>query len=171
MYYIQCSVKSLLLTQFLLMQVYGTLDHCFIITHSIHSLQIHFSVIFLKKAPRTDPCHIWCTYMLCPFSGCEKNRWQCSWLEDFAEQCLRWRTSSHKRFFAPALGLPTNPGVGRSWLFPAFSIKFLTRRSLKSQCIYLASHEDNSIQLLSTVRSRRWKNNFVVHLKVHQLIK
>jgi hypothetical protein len=28
----------------------------------------------------------------------------------------------------------------------------------------------NSIQLLSTVRSRRWKNNYVVHLKVCQII-
>jgi hypothetical protein len=36
---------------------------------------------------------------------------------------------------------------------------------------YLVPHEDNSIQLLSTVRTKKWKNNFVVHLKVCQLIK
>ena len=42
----------------------------------------------------------------------------------------------------------------RSW------IKFLTRKSLKSQCIYFAPQEDKRIQLLSTVRSTRWKNNF-----------
>jgi len=35
---------------------------------------------------------------------------------------------------------------------------------------YLAPHEDNSIKLLSTVGSRRWENNFVVHLKVRRLI-
>ena len=40
----------------------------------------------------------------------------------------------------------------------------------KSQWVYLAPHEDNSIQMLSTVRSRRWKNNFVVHLKVRRII-
>jgi hypothetical protein len=56
--------------------------------------------------------------------------------------------------------------VGQSCLLSTSSIKFLTTRSLKSQ-IYLAPHEDN--RLLSTVRSRKWKNNFMVHLKLHQL--
>ena len=92
------------------------------------------------------------------------------WVEDFAGQCLLWRLVSRKTFVAAELGLPTNLGMGRSWLFAASSIKFLTRRSLKSWWVCLAPHEDNSIQLLSTVRSRRWKNNFVVHLKVRQLI-
>ena len=55
--------------------------------------------------------------------------------------------------------------------FLAFSIKFLTWRSLKSRWVYLAPHEDVRIQLLSTVRSRRRKNNFMVHLKLCQLIK
>ena len=36
-----------------------------------------------------------------------------------------------------------------SWLFTASSIKFLTRRGLKSWWVYLAQYEDNSIQLLS----------------------
>ena len=61
-------------------------------------------------------------------------------------------------------------GVGRSWLFPASSIKFLTRRSPKSRWVYWAPHEDNRIQMLSTVRSRRWKNSFVVHLTLRRLI-
>ena len=53
---------------------------------------------------------------------------------------VRW-LSSHKIFFAPALGIPTNLRVGRSWLFPASSMKFLTRRSLKSWWVYfLPSH-------------------------------
>jgi hypothetical protein len=59
--------------------------------------------------------------------------------------------------------------VGQSWLLSTSSIKFLTTRSLKSH-IYLAPREGNRIQLLSTVRSRRWKNTFMVHLKLHQLI-
>jgi hypothetical protein len=50
----------------------------------------------------------------------------------------------------------------------ASSIKFLTRSSLKSRWVNWAPHEDNRIQLLSTVRSRRWKNNFVVHLKLRR---
>jgi hypothetical protein len=35
-----------------------------------------------------------------------------------------------------AHGLPTKLGVGQTWPFPASSIKFLTRRSLKSQWVY-----------------------------------
>jgi len=49
------------------------------------------------------------------------------------------------------------------------SVKFLTTKSLKSQ-LHLPPLENNRIQLLSSVRSRRWKNNFMVHLKLHQLI-
>src|SRR5215468_8159160 len=79
-------------------------------------------------------------------------------------------TLESQKSFAPERELPTNLGVGQSCLFPASSIKFLTRRSLKSRWVCLAPHEDNSIQLLSTVRSRRWKNNFVVHLNVCRII-
>ena len=93
----------------------------------------------------------------------EAHRWQRICVDYFAGYCLLWWLSSRKTFFAPTLGLTTNLGVRWSRLFLASSIKFLTRRSLKSLWVYLAPH-DNSIQLLSTVRSRRWKNNFMVHL-------
>ena len=62
----------------------------------------------------------------------EEHRWPRSLVNDFTGQCLLWRLLSLKTFFAIALGLPTNLGMGWSWLFPASSIKFLTRRSLKS---------------------------------------
>ena len=53
MHYMKCGVNSSLLTQFWLLQkVCGTLDHCFIMAHSIckegDTLQIYFCVIFLK---------------------------------------------------------------------------------------------------------------------------
>ena len=52
MHYIKYGVNSSLLTYFWLLQkVCGTLDHCFIMTHSIHNegdLQIYFAVIFFK---------------------------------------------------------------------------------------------------------------------------
>ena len=70
---------------------------------------------------------------------------------------------SRKTFFVPTLGLTISLGLGRSWLCSTSSINFLTRRNLKSLWVYLAPH-DNSIQLLSTFRSKRWKNNFMVHL-------
>ena len=51
MHYMKCGVNSSLLTQFWLLQkVCGTMNHCFIITHSIHkegdTIQIYFCVIF-----------------------------------------------------------------------------------------------------------------------------
>ena len=91
------------------------------------------------------------------------HRQQHTCVDDFAGQCLLW-TSSSKTFFAPTLGLTNNMRVGRSWLFAASSIWFLTRSSLKSLSVHLAPHADNSIQLLSAVRSRRWKYNFMFHL-------
>ena len=52
MHYIKCAVNNSLLTLFWLLQkVCGTLDPCFITTHSIHKegvLQIYFGVIFHK---------------------------------------------------------------------------------------------------------------------------
>jgi hypothetical protein len=68
--------------------------------------------------------------------------------------------SSRTTFVAFALGLRTNLGLEQSWLFPAFSVKFHTRSSLKSWWVYLAPHEDNGSQLLSTVRSRNLKKQF-----------
>jgi hypothetical protein len=72
-----------------------------------------------------------------------------SLVDDFTGQCWLWQLVSRTAFVAAALGLPTNLGVGQSWLFPASSIKFLTRRSLKSWWVYSAPHENNRIQLLS----------------------
>ena len=128
------------------------------------------------KAPRTSPCHTWRNYRRCPSFGRETNTDsnRVVWMILLASACYgNSRVAKHflrKTFFAPKLGLPTNLGAGWSWLFPASSIKLLSRRSLKSQWVYLAPHEDNSIQLLSTVRSVKWKNNFMVHLKVRRLI-
>ena len=99
----------------------------------------------------------------------DEHRQQWSWVYDFAGQCWLWQLLSHTTFVASALGLPTNGGGGQSWLFSPSSNKFLTR-SPTSQWVYLAPYEANSIQLLNPVRSRKWKNNFVVHLKVHRLI-
>jgi len=79
----------------------------------------------------------------------EKHRWQHSWVDDFSGQCWLWRLLMCTTFVAAALVPPTNVGLGQSWLFPASSIEFLTRRSLKSRWVYLALHEDKSIQLLN----------------------
>ena len=101
------------------------------------------------KAPRTGSHHIWHTYTLPFLSPREQHRRQHSWIDDFTGQCLLRRLLSRKAFFPPTIGLPTNLRVRQSWLFTASPIKFLTRRSLKSRWVYLAPHEDNSIQLLS----------------------
>jgi len=125
--------------------------------HSIHKegdfTNLLWGDIPRNKAPRTGPRHIWRTYMLPFLSPQEEHTWQRSWVDNFAGQCLLWRLSSHRTFFLPTLGLPTNLEVEQSWIFTASSIKFLTRRSLKSRWVYLAPHEDNSIQLLSTANN------------------
>ena len=150
------------------------MDHCFIMTHINHNegdLKIYFCVIFLETRHHAQAHITSGALIVCALSlATRRTHMAAKMTEDFAGQCLLRRLLSRKTFVAAELALPTNLGVGRSWLFPASSIKFLTRRSLKSPWVCLAPHEDNSIQLLSTVRSRRWKNNFVVHLKVRQLI-
>jgi hypothetical protein len=105
-HYIKCGINSSLLTSFWLLQVCGTLDHCFIMTHSIHNLgdlQIHFSVIFLKQSathiPTLPLTHLYTLPCLWPR---EQPRWQRSWVHDFAGQCLLWRLSSRKTFFEPS---------------------------------------------------------------------
>ena len=116
--------------------------------------------------PTSHLAHLYTVPFLWPR---DEHRQQRSLVDDFAGQCWLWRLLNHT-FVVAALGLPTKLGVGRSWLFPASSIKFLNRRSLKSQWVYLAPHEDNNIQLLSTVRSRRWKNNLVVEVIFRQIV-
>ena len=92
MHYIKCAVNSSLLTfLWLLQKVCGTMDPCFITTHSIHkegNLQIYFGVIFHKNnPPQTGPHHIWYIYTPC-LSLAARSTQQRIWVEDFARQCL-----------------------------------------------------------------------------------
>ena len=150
------------------------MGHCFIMTHRIHKegdLQIYFGVIFHKTRHHAQALSHLARLYTVPFLWPrEEHIRQPSWLDNFAGQFWLWRISSRTTFVAAAFDHPTNLRVGQSWPFPASSIKFLTRRILKSQWVYLAPPSDNSIQLLITLRSRRWKNNFMVHLKVRRLI-
>ena len=59
MHYIKCGVNSSFVTKFcLLQQVCGTLDHCFVMPHSIHKegdiFQIYFCVIFHETRHHTQ---------------------------------------------------------------------------------------------------------------------
>jgi hypothetical protein len=62
-----------------------------------------------------------------PFLWSREEGRQRSWVDGFVGQCLLWRLSIHKIFFAAALGLPISLGMGRSWLFPASSVTFLSK--------------------------------------------
>ena len=175
MHCIKC-LKSSLLTEFWLMQEFcGTYDYCFIMTHSIHNRgDLQFTLVWYsaKKGTTLGPLSHLARLCTVPYLWLrDKHRQQRSWVDDFTGQCWLWRLSSRTTFVAATLGLPSNLGVGRCWVFPASSVKFLTWRSLKSWWVYLPTHEDNSIQLLSSVISRRWRNSFVVHLKVRWPIK
>jgi len=96
-----------------------------------------FCEIPRNKAQSTGPHHIWRTYTLCALYGREENT-DCS-RDDLTilQGSACCDDSRVKTFSAATLGLPTNVGVGRSWLFPASSIKFLTRSSPISRCVYL----------------------------------
>ena len=109
-----------------------------------------------EQAHITSGAHINCSH-LWPW---DEHRQQQSLVDNFAGQCCLRQVSSPTTFVAATLGLPTNLQVEKSWLFPASSIKLLTRGSMKSRWVYLAPHEDKRIQLLSTVSSRRCKNRF-----------
>jgi len=141
-------------------KVCGTLDHCFITTHIIHNevdLQIYVYVIFLETRHHAQVHVTSGTLIDFAFFG-RKNTASTGDMWKISLACV-YHDDSRVAKHLLRLHLVFQPiWVGRSWLFPASSIKFLTSRSLKSRWVYLAPHEDNSIQLLSSVRSRRWKN-------------
>ena len=164
MHYIKCAVNSSLLTLFWLLQkVCGTLDPCFITTQYSHRgcfTNLLWCDIPQNNAPQTGPHHIWCIYTPCRFCGRDKH----SDSSAFGLILLASVCYGDSLFSWPTLGLTTNLVVGWSCVFSASSSNFLIRRNLKSLSVYLAPHADNSIQLLSAVRSRRWKFNFMVHI-------
>ena len=87
-------------------KVCGTLDHCFITTHSIHKecdiLQIYFCVIFHETR-----CHAQAhvpSGALCPFFGRENTD---SWV-DFAGHCLLRLLLPRLAAVVPLLLLPQN---------------------------------------------------------------
>ena len=161
-HYTKYGVNSSLLTHFWLLQkVCGTLDHCFITTHIFHNegdLQIYFGVIFLETRHHAQAHITSGAFIHCALSLATRRIWMAAefgWW--FRWPVLVMVTLELQNIFCTRTWSSNQFGVGWLWLFPASSIKFLTRRSLKSWWVYSAPHEDNSIHLLSTVRSRKWK--------------
>ena len=110
---------------------------------------------------------MWRTYTLCPLFGCcEKNtdRSGVGLTILLAGACCG--ESLVKTFSAAALGLQTSVGVGRFWLFPASSIKFLNRSSLVSWCVHLAPHEIIVTNCSVLFDRENLKSTFVLRLKV-----
>ena len=102
--------------------------------------------ILQNKAPHTGPHHIWHIYTLCCSYGHGKDTdGSRVWLMISLASACYGDSQVAKHLLCLNLVFQPIWGVGRSWLFPASSIKFLTRRSLKSWWVYLAPHEDNSI--------------------------
>jgi len=133
----------------LLQKVCGTLDHCFITTHSIHKegdFQIYFCDITRSKAPHTGPPHIWRTYTLCPLFGRKKNTDSSTVGLVISLASVCYGDLSRKNIFCARTWSSNQSGVGVILALSSF-LKFLARRSLKSRWVYLAPHEDNSIQL------------------------
>jgi len=122
-------------------------------TRSIHkegAVQIYFGVIFCKtrhyaRVHITSGALIHYTLSLAVRRT--QTAAQLGWW--FRWPVFVMATLELQNIFVPALGLPTNLRMGRSWLFPASSFKFLTKRSPKSWWVYLAPHEDDGIEPLS----------------------
>ena len=90
MHYIKYGVNSSLLTYFWLLQVYGSLDHCFLMTHIIHEgdLQIYFGVIFLETRHHTQAHITSGTLIHCALSlAARKTQMAVQFCSDFAGQC------------------------------------------------------------------------------------
>ena len=130
----------------MLHKVCGTLDHCFITTHSIHKagdiLQIYFCATF-RETRHHAQAHVTsgtliCT--LCPFFGREKNTegsavglrkcWQNIFLRPLLVFQPVWGWSDLGSFQHPQ----SNSSPEGAWNLGG---------------LYLTPHEDNSIQLLS----------------------
>ena len=152
-HYIKCGVISSLLTLFWLLQkVYGTFDHCFIMTHSFHKegdLQIYFGVIFPKirhhtQTRITSGTLIWCALSL----ASRKTQRAAHLVWRYRWPVFVMATLESQNIFCARTWSSNRSGGGTILAVSSF-LKFLTRRSLKSRWVYLAPHEDNIIQLLS----------------------
>ena len=167
MHYIKCTVNSSLLTLlWLLQKVCGTLDPCFITTHSIHRegvLQIHFGVIFHETMNHAQAHFTSDVFIHCPFLAARNTDSSAFvWMISLASVCY-----GDSIFSGPTLVLQPICGLGDlgSFQLPQSNS---SPEGASNLSVYLAPHADNSIQLLSTVRSRRWKCNFMVHLLLDQ---
>jgi hypothetical protein len=138
MCFIKCGANiTQLMWIWLLQMICGTLDHCLVTNHySECILHIFFGMILCETRHHAQ------THF--QFRARAKLTQQQSVLV-LAGQYLLVRLSSLAAFVEFALGLLTKQGVGQSWLLPAAWIKFLSRKSLKSRCVYFTPHEDNRI--------------------------
>ena len=108
----------------------------------------------------------------------EEHKWQRSWVDDFAGQCLLWQLSSRKTLFAPTLGLPTSLGVGLcTWFRVSVSkqnftngflleFDFLSRlllRLLQQSALFtllcMTGHSCSNLMPLRYERLLQWQQN------------
>jgi hypothetical protein len=146
----------------------GTMDHYSITIQNFGVLQVNFSMIVRKTRHHVQADITFGTLIRC--SHCHTTR-SASTAAESVGFCwpvlVMAAVESHN--VCCSRTWPSNQTVGGVILaFSSFFNQILHQE--KSRWVYLAPHEDNRIQVLSTVRSRRWKNSFMVHLKLHRLI-
>ena len=115
----------------------GTLDHCFIMTHSIHKegdiLQIYFVRYSAKQGtthrPMSHLAHLYTVPFLCAW---EEHRWQSSWV-DFTGQCL-WLLLLRLAAVVPLLLLPQNSLLTSLAFAPDSEVMQATRIFLMASC-------------------------------------
>jgi len=112
--------------------------------------------------------HLVHLYTLSFFFGCDKHTDSSTfWLMiSLASVCYGPRVAKH--FLGPHLVLQPIWGWDNLGSFQLPHSTSSPEGAWNLCLVYLALHEDNNIQLLSTVRSKGWKNNFMVHLLLDQ---
>jgi hypothetical protein len=151
MHYINCDVNSSLLKYFWLLQkVCGTLDHSFITIRTIHNGATYtFTLVWYSAKQCTTHrstshlAHLYTYTVSFLWSRVEHRRLR-SLVDDFAGHYCMAALESHNMLW-PRLVFQSIWGQGDLGFFPASSIKFLTRNSLKSLWVCLAPQEGNRI--------------------------
>jgi hypothetical protein len=161
MYYIKCGVNSSLLSQFWLLQVCGTLDHCFITTGVIYKCTLvwYSAKQGTMHRPTSHLAHLYIVPFVWPQ---EEHGQQRSWVDDFAGHCLLLRLWSQKTFFSSESGV-SNRNFTDGFLiefdsFPGHCNRHLQRSALFT-LLCMTRHSCSNPIPLRYERLLQWQQN------------
>jgi len=111
-----------------------------------------------NKEPRTGPHHIWCIYTLCLFFGRKRTHTAAQLRSRFRLPVFIMTTLEPQNICSNRT-CSSNQCGGRAILaLSSFFNQIPHQKGSEISLGIFSPREGNSIQLLSTVRSRKWKN-------------